>query len=67
LIFNFALEYAIRKIQKNQVGLKSNGTHQRLVYANDVNLLRDTITKNTETLINAGKEVGLGVNAEKTK
>jgi hypothetical protein len=51
--FNFALEYAIRKVHKNQVGLKLNGTHQLLVYADDVNLLvdiLDTIKKNTETL-----------------
>jgi hypothetical protein len=68
-IFNLTLGYATGKVQENQVGLKLNGTHQLLVYADDINLLRgniDTITKITETLIDTGKEVGLDVNIEKT-
>jgi hypothetical protein len=51
------------------VGLKLNGTHQLLAYADDVNLLGDYIDtiKNTETLIDASMEVGLEINVEKTK
>jgi hypothetical protein len=41
LLFNFVFEFAIRKVQENQVGLKQNGTLQLLAYADDVNLLGD--------------------------
>jgi hypothetical protein len=36
LLINVALEYAIKKVQENQVGLKLNGTHQLFVYVDDV-------------------------------
>jgi hypothetical protein len=61
LHFKFAKEFAITRVQENQVELKLNGTHPLLVYADDVNLLRDnidTIKKNTESVIDAIKEVG---------
>ena len=59
LVFNFALKYGIR-VQLNQDGLKLNGAHQLLVYADDVNILGRSIhtrKKNTEALVVAGKEI----------
>ena len=70
LLFNFALEYAIMRVQVNQDGLKLNGTHQLLAYADDVNILGGsihTVKKNAEALVVATKEMGLEVNADKTK
>jgi hypothetical protein len=51
LLFNVALEYAIRKVQENQVGLKLIGTHQLAAYADNMNLLGnniDTMKENTK-------------------
>jgi len=70
LLFNFDLEYAIMRVQVKQDGLKLNGTHQLMVYADDVNILGGsihTIKENAEALIVASKEIGLEVNADKTK
>ena len=70
LLFNFALEYAIRRVRVNQDGLKLNGTHQRLAYADDVNILGGsvhTVKKNAEALVVASNEIRIEVNADKTK
>jgi hypothetical protein len=67
LLFNFALAYGIRKVQNNQIGMKLNGTHQPLVYADDANLLGDnisTVKKTADAVIDASNEVGLEINRE---
>jgi len=43
MLFNFVLDYAIRRVQVNQDGLKLNGTLQLLAYADDVNILAGSI------------------------
>ena len=70
LLFNFALEYAIRRVQVIQDGLKLNGTHQLLAYAYYVTILVGsihTLKEKAETLVTATREIGLEVNADKTK
>jgi hypothetical protein len=68
LLFNFASEYAIMKVQENQQELEFNGIPQFLVCA-DVILLgenKNTTKKNTESLIDTSIAVGLEVNTEIT-
>ena len=67
LLFNFALEHAIRSVQVNQDGLKLNSTHQHVVYADDVNILGGSVhtkQENAGALVVAGRETGLEVNAD---
>jgi len=70
--FNFALEYAIRRVQVNQDGFKLNGTHQFLAYADDVNILGGsilvhTLKENADAIVAATREIGLEVRTDKTK
>jgi predicted RNA-binding protein YlxR (DUF448 family) len=70
LLFNFALEYAIRRVQVNQNTLKLNGTYPFVGYAEDVNILGGSvyiIQEKDEAFVVAGKESGLEVNVDKTK
>ena len=58
LLFNFPLEYVIRRVQENRVGLDMNGKYQLLVYADDVNMLGEnlqTVRECTEIFIKASK------------
>ena len=64
------LEYATRRVQVNRDGLKLNNTYKLLVYAYDVNILGGSVhtkKENVEPLVIASKEIGLEVNADKTK
>jgi len=70
LLFTFDLEWAIRRVQVNQDGMKINGTYQLLAYADDVNILRGSIRavkEIAEALVVVAKEIGLEVNVDKTK
>ena len=70
MFFNFALEYAIRRVKVNQDGLKLNGTHQLLVYGDDGNILGGSvhaIKENAEAFLVASKVIGLEVNFDRNK
>jgi len=70
LIFSITFGYAVSRVRVNQDGLKLNGTHQLLVYADDVNTLGGsvhTIKNNTEALLVGSKEIVLEVNSDKTQ
>jgi hypothetical protein len=64
------LDFAFRRVPVNQNGLKLNGTHQLLVYADYVNIMEGgvhTIKENAKNSVVASKEIGLEVNADKSK
>ena len=58
MLFNYALNYAIRRVQVTQDGLKIKGTHQLLLYADDVNILGGivhAIKENAEAFVVVSK------------
>jgi hypothetical protein len=68
LLFNFAWQQVIRRVQVNQDGLKLNGTNQLLVYADDVNTLgRSIMLERKRQILVGSKEIGLGKNVDTTK
>jgi len=71
LLYNFASDYAMLKVQVSQDGLELKGIHQLLVYAADYNNILgvsiQTVKENAEALVVAIKETGLELNADKTK
>jgi len=62
-LLNFAVEYAIRRVEVKQDGFKLNSTHQLLVYGDDVNIMggRVSTITNKEVLLARSKEIGLEV------
>ena len=69
-LFNFALEYAIRRVQVNEYGMKLNDIHQLLVYSDDVKILGGSVRttkENAEAFVVVRKETELEVNADETK
>jgi hypothetical protein len=68
LLYNFALKCHNGRVQLNQNGLKLNGTPQSLVYVDDIlGGSVHTVKKETDAMVVASKEIGLEVNADKTK
>jgi hypothetical protein len=70
LLFNFASEFNISRVQVNQDGLKLNDKHQLLFYADNIDMLGRivyTIKDNTGALVVASKDIGLDVVAYQTK
>ena len=68
--FQLCFRVRHRRVQVNQDGLKLNGTHQLLAYADDVNILGGSIhtpKENAEALVAATREIGLEGSADKTK
>jgi hypothetical protein len=67
LLYNFALEHAFKKTQESEEGLESNGTHQVLVYADDVNTWGENVNIIKKNTLEARKDICLEADTENTK
>jgi hypothetical protein len=70
LLFKFALNYAIKKVQETKSGLKLNETTKLLAYVAHVITLRDKHRYHKgkhRTIHEASKRVSLELNRDKTK
>jgi hypothetical protein len=69
-VYNLSFPLLYKFVKYNLIIVEKTGTHQLLVYADDVNIFGGsvhTVNKNAEALVFASKETGLEVNADKTK
>lgn len=67
LLFKFALECAMKKVQESREGQKLNGTHQFLVSANLLEENTNTMKRSTKAHLEGSKKVSLEINAKKIK
>jgi len=71
ILFNIALEKVIRSVQSNKLGINiGKTTLDVLDFADDLNLVgenKEMTVRNTKTLIQEAKKIGLEINEEKTK
>jgi hypothetical protein len=62
MLFDFALQYAVKAVHKCEEGLQLSGTHHEFnVLGENINITK----KNTDTGLDAGMKAGLDVKAEK--
>jgi len=70
MLYHHCFSTLLKRVQVSQDCLKLNGTHQLLVYADDVNMVGGsvhTVKENEEALVVTSKEIGLEVNADESK
>ncbi|XP_025419376.1 uncharacterized protein LOC112689753 [Sipha flava] len=71
ILFNIALKKVIRRVQYNKLGINIDETTLDVLgFIDDLNLVgenKEMIVRNTKTLIQEAKKIGLEINEEETK